>query len=142
MKKGLKIVLITIISLIILLIGFIFLIIKGILPNPFLDTKDLVCKLENIPEYNGADVLLTFNFDKNTVFKGYSEEYIYKYETEEIATEIYEKLRQNSNSEISIDGKTVKLSNYYKSEKDKGYYGKTKKQIKKIYVSELLYECK
>ena len=59
MKRCIKIVLSSILTLITLVIIYAILVIKGIFPNPFIDTKDLVCTVKEFSYM--TDLVMTFN---------------------------------------------------------------------------------
>lgn len=142
MKK--KLIIGIIISLGLLLTTYIILIIKQIIPNPFLDTSDLVCIRDDsnatidIKEEN----VYIFSFDKNAIIKSYKVQYIYILDTEKEAKKYYEYLKETDTPNLKIEDNKVIVFSNYKIEKNKGYYGRSKEQIKKYYEKEFLYECK
>lgn len=69
MKKGIKLVLGFISLGAILVFVYVILIMKGILPNPFLDTKDLICNREYVyGDYFTIESVI-FSFDSEAVVK-------------------------------------------------------------------------
>ena len=135
-----KIVIGTIISVVLLIVAYIILVLTGLFPNPFLDTKDLICRFDNFYPVGDVDVIMTFRFDKKAKIKSYTESYVYVIEDEEHLKQIEEELI-SENEKFTIDGNELITYTDFYIKKDIGYYGKTKKEIKKIYSEEFFYTC-
>ena len=124
MNNNLKLVLSVLCFIFIIIVVYVILIIKGILSNPFLDTKDLVCRVDNFYP-DGTDLVVTFRFDKKAMIKSYTESYVYFIEDENELNELKYDLEKN-NEEFTINGNEVTIYINFFIERDKGYYGKTK----------------
>lgn len=144
-NKSLKIVLGIIITLIVLVIGFIILIVTEVIPNPFLDTKDLVCEITIGDPTAGpqAKTIFIFKFDKQAIITSYNEKAVQYFLSNDEAKNEYNNIKSNNESaNIELNENSIIYSIDYSLEVDKGYYGKSKKEIKKIFIDEYSYECK
>ena len=119
MKKGIKILLGILIPIIILIIIYIILVLIKVLPNPFLDTKSLVCKKTNDQISFTYEEIVIIEFNKDATVKEVKEKEIYIFLEEQEAKDYYE---QESDNRID-------------------YGSVTKKEIKKRYIEEYSYEC-
>lgn len=144
MNKKFKIILTTVISILVLIIVYIILIIKGILPNPFLDTKDLVCTI--FESYEDSEEtferISKFKFDNKAIIVSYEVEEISTYSSIESANKNYEYINEEKYTYVEKKENVIHLISTYEIEENKGYYGKTKKEIKEMYEKNFLYECK
>lgn len=138
MKKVIKGILI---SVIVLIIIYIILVLTKVLPNPFLDTKDLVCTRETkLPGYVEQEIVI-IKFNKDATIKEYDE--IYKI--------IYEDVKELNNykdylTSINVDyrynevEKSIETKELIKITQKNNYYKKTKKEMKNIFLNEIHYE--
>lgn len=126
-EKNTKIYLIIGIIISLLILVYIALVIFNILPNPFLDTKDLVCiRYESAAEvYYEEENIITFKFDKWAKVKSY---------VDELTTKRPDLI-------IKQEGKNVISISNYNVEFGKGYYNYTKKQLKEMYEKEFNFVC-
>lgn len=140
MKKGLKILLGVLILLILLSIVYAILIVKQILPNPFLDTKDLICSRENkFPGYIESEIII-MEFNKDATIKNYKE--IYKITYEDIEElKLYKESFDSLNKEYQYDenDKSISTEDFVQVDDINGYYKKTKKEMKNIMLNDLYY---
>ena len=93
MKKGIIFGILSVI--IILIVIYMVLIIIGILPNPFLDTSDLVCTFEHPGSVCTEEVI--FKFDNRAILKEYEENQINHYRTVEDSKIMYDSLIESIN---------------------------------------------
>jgi len=140
-NKGLKIFLGILTTLILLIVVFIVLIIKEIIPNPFLDTKDLVC--EGRIKTEDYEKKIVYKFDKKTIVEKYVEIIAIKLDSTEETKEKYNELSKTPDIDIKLDleNNSIVASKEYNIELNNGYYGKTKKEIVDIYVNQYNYIC-
>ena len=140
MKKGLKILLGVLILLILLSIVYAILIVKQILPNPFLDTKDLICSRENkFPGYIESEIII-MEFNKDATIKNYKE--IYKITYEDIEElKLYKESFDSLNKEYQYDenDKSISTEDFVQVDDINGYYKKTKKEMKNIMLNDLYF---
>ena len=140
MKKGIKILIGVIILLVILVICYIALVITKVLPNPFLDTKDLMCSRETqLPGYVESEIIV-MEFNKDATIKTYKEMYKITFENvEELKS--YKKYLDSVNKKYKYDetDKSIAIEDIMKINKENGYYKKTKKEMKNIMLNELYY---
>ena len=125
-----------------IIIVVIVLILLGIIPNPFLDTSDLVCYETMYEDETVKEVLKnTFEFDKFGYFTIFNSEYTVKYNNLELAQNNYKDLIENENIDAIIDENVVIVKNQIKADEYKSFLGKKRKEIKKIYEHEFFYDC-
>lgn len=139
-NKSLKIVLGIIITLIVLVIGFIILIVTEVIPNPFLDTKDLVCERGYALDENSYFIEKKFfKFNFKAYVKYIKQENITKYFDEELAKKYYDEIiKYTEKDKIKLNGnEIISVINEKNS-----YSDKTKQEIKEYFEHELAYECK
>lgn len=141
MKKRIKVLLI-ILGFIVLIIGIlVILVLKKIIPNPFLDTSDLVCSKEDEQVVWVENQNTVISFDKWGYSKQLDEKTIYTFESEEVAKQYFNSAKE------SLSGGSVVL----KLEKNNVIFNigkrkmseiekKTKKDIKLKYEG-IGYEC-
>ena len=95
-----------------IIIVVIVLILLGIIPNPFLDTSDLVCYETMYEDETVKEVLKnTFEFDKFGYFTIFNSEYTVKYNNLELAQNNYKDLIENENIDAIIDENVVIYGN-------------------------------
>lgn len=143
MRKGVKVLFIVLILLGILVLGYIGLIIKGVLPSPFLDTSDLVCtRLIKFEAYT-QETVITFRFDKWANLNSYEAINNLVYPTLEAATEYYEYTKPyvDSIELIEEDNKVKFFSSTIKNNKDSYHFEKTKQELKDEYEKNNSYIC-
>lgn len=108
-----------------------------------LDTKDLICVRNSDYTDFKYEEKVTVGFDENAVITEYEEKYAVIYPTNKEAKSYYNETKlNNSDINITLDDNQVIFSNIIFVDENNNYFGKTKKQIKKIYIEELFYECK
>lgn len=138
MKKKIIIILISII----LLIGvYTTLVLIKVLPNPFLDTKDLVCKKINDQISFTYEEIAIIKFNKFAKVKEVEQKEIYVFLDEQEAKDYYEQESGNPSFNYEIDKNKVTISNTLTSADGIDYSVVTKKDIKKRYIEEYAYEC-
>jgi len=140
MKKSMKILLGILIPIVVLIIIYIILIITKVVPNPFLDTSDLVCSRENDYFDFILEEKVIIKFDNKANIKEYEVYEIFKFNSLEAANDYYELLSSDTNN-LEIDEKNVIKKSVYNIEEYKEYSGKTKEEMKNIYVEKLFYIC-
>lgn len=144
MKKGVKILIGVVLSILILVSIYIVLIIKGVLPNPFIDNKDLVCTFND--HDTSVEEKIIFLFDKNCVVRSYLQKRVYIYSDEKEAKEYYDNFLKKDSSiintykdrEISLEGNKIYMTLNYEIDENSIYYKKTKEEIKDIYEKEYI----
>ena len=143
MKREIKILLGILIPIIIIVITYVILMLNGIVPNPFLDTKDLVCsRLSSSTEFNTEEEIVTIHFDKKAIIKEVKTEYVMDFTTEQLAKEYYDKtIKYVDSAEINLNGKIVSFPTIIKIDESNTNYNKTKKEIEKLYEEVLVYDC-
>lgn len=141
MKKSIKIVLISITSIFGLLGIYIILIVKGILPNPFLDTKDLVCTRGTIFDAE-TRTEKTIKFKWNGHIKEIESKETLIFFEEEQAVDVFSSLKKSIGEDweeyMSIEESTVVINSKDPISIDEEKM--SKKQIKDKY-KENGYEC-
>ena len=140
MKKGAKILIGVIILVVILIIVYAALVITRVLPNPFLDTKDLICSREiQFPGYVESEIII-IKFNKDATIKNYKEIYKITYENER-ELKSYKEYMDSIGKEYQYDenNKTISIEDFIKVNKNNGYYKKTKKEMKNMILNELYY---
>lgn len=138
MKKVIKGILI---SVIVLIIIYIILVLTKVLPNPFLDTKDLVCKKINDQISFTYEEIVIIKFNNDATVREVEQKEIYVFLDEQEAKDYYEQESDNKNFNFEIEGNKVTISNTLTSENKIDYSVVTKKEIKKRYIEEYSYEC-
>ena len=143
MKRGIKILLGVLVPIIIILTVYLILIIKQILPNPFLDTKDLVCIRDssNPTIQDKIEEEKIFKFDNKAIITSYDEKMIYTFWLESTAKREYEYAKKVKTNKVTLDNNVLTILRTYIMKENEGYYGKTKKEIRKIYEEDLGYDC-
>lgn len=140
MKKGIKILISISVLIVLLMVTYIILIIKQVVPNPLLDTSDLVCSRETkLPGYTEAEIIVV-EFNTDATIKSYKE--IYKITYEDIEElKLYKKYMDSMNKEYKYDenNKTILNEKFIKVNKNNGYYKKTKKEMKNMMLNDLYY---
>lgn len=144
-NKVKKIILSIVIFILLVVISLPILIIKNIIPNPFLDTSDLVCIMGRMePDVYTHQNVVTIKFNKKAIVKDIKEEGKYTFHDSKTATLFYEEFRNsigaNYKEIISLDDKilTVKINSTDATDDMKKML---KKEIK-IKYEEFGYECK
>lgn len=143
MKKGIKLLLGTLISIIVLIVIYIILVLFGVAINPFLDTKDLVCTRIFLDLGYTSNEVVNIKFNKKAIVEkiDFSEEVVFE---EAASAQTFYVEMQNSIGEdwqkhLTIEGnKVIIVEDVSISTKEEPV---TKKQIKKDY-EDSLYECK
>ncbi len=109
MKNKRLTIILSISGLLFLLITLIVLILLGVIPNPFLDTSDLVCKREHYyPELGVTSIEeRLYSFNNKAREEKVIERYINKYETVEIAKEEYNKLLEIGENTKKLEGNMI-----------------------------------
>lgn len=132
-----------IISFIIMVVTYVCLIIFEILPNPFLDTTDLICsKVVDTGDFKIIDERI-ITFDKKANIKLITEKNITEYPNEETAKIAYERITKDQDLTTKIELQGNQLVGEYieiSVENFKGY-GKNKKDVKRYYEIEFDYVC-
>ena len=140
MKKGIKILICVIISVAILVIIYAVLVIAKVLPNPFLDTKDLMCSRETeLPGYIESEIIV-IEFNKDATIKTYKEMYKITFENvEELKT--YKEYLDSVNKKHKYDetDKSITIEDVTEINEENGYYKKTKKEMKNMILNELYF---
>lgn len=143
MKKNVKIILGVIAIFIVLIITYIILIANEILPNPFLDTSDLVCSREN--NYGTLDYKekIIIKFDKFQRVKQHVSINSFIYKTLEDAQDAYNNLDNKEGYELNSEENSIETKKIISITKDNSFYKKNKNQMKNFYINELYYTiCK
>lgn len=144
MKKGIKILIGIIVSVVILVIVYAVLVIAKVLPNPFLDTKDLMCNRNS--DCDGIcdrKITLTVKFNKKALVTNVIKVDKHDFYEKEEATIFFEEFKEfigtGWEEYLEINGQQVLLidNNFITSNENE----LTKKEIKVKY-EELGYECK
>lgn len=127
MSKSKKIVLGIITGIVLIVITLFILIITKTIPNPFLDTSDLLCKREN---YN-FDEVITFKF--NWLGKSiFTKKDIYLYfESKEEADEYYNNYAVEDSGYIRENDNTIIFNTPNEDEKEN--YKVSRKKLLKLY---------
>lgn len=129
-------------SIIILLATIVILIVKNVIPNPFLDTKDLICTKKTYEVEYESKRVVTIEFDKWANSKNFilSEEitFIESNKAKEFFDKMKKSIGKDWGKKISIDDKKISINENIKLEKKDI---SNKKQIKVEY-EEMGYECK
>ena len=143
MKKGIKILIGIIIFVILLVVTYIVLVVKEILPNPLLDTRDLYCYKDssNFTIDDKIEEKKIFKFDSKAIIISYEEKTIYTFASEEYAKEQYEYAKEQKTDNADLNKNVLTISRTFLMKENEGYYGKTKEEIKKIYGDEFSYDC-
>ena len=143
MRKKMKLILSIILIVVVLVVSYIILIIKGILPNPFLDTSELVCVRTSNASGNSLETeLVTISFDKSAKIKILKEELLIEFDIVEEAQEYYDEfIMYLGEDTLFLEGNKVSSYSIVKIDKDNNYFDKTKEEMKKIYIKEYQYEC-
>ena len=140
MKKSIKILIGVIVSVVILVIVYAVLVIAKVLPNPFLDTKDLMCSRETqLPGYIESEIIV-IEFNKDATIKTYKEMYKITFENvEELKT--YKEYLDSVNKKHKYDetDKSITIEDVTEINEENGYYKKTKKEMKNMILNELYY---
>ncbi len=99
---------------------------------PKIDNSDLVCTgiLANYDEYRDK-VVVTISFDENAVITQYEEKYV---------SDVY--VDKESDESGKGYNSIEDYSQIIEVDKDNSYYGKTKQEMRDIYVNQLYYDCK
>lgn len=143
MRRNIKVLIVITISLAILILIYIGLVIKEILPNPFLDTSDLVCTRAIEFETYTEESVIIFVFDKKAKLKKYEITENMVYPTLEEAKEYYEYTKPYVNFlELIEEENKVKYFSSIKQNKDDSFhFSKTKKELKEEYEKNDSYIC-
>ena len=125
MKKG---IILTTSSIVLILITLLILMITNVIPNPFLDTSDLVCVRKN---YN-YDEIVTFKFDRlgKSVFSN-KVDHLY-FDTNEEADEYYNEFSVDNSNLVKENDTTIIVNTPKDNEKE--HYKKSRRKIKKLYT--------
>lgn len=143
MKKSIKIVLCIVVPLTVLITTYIILIVKGILPNPFLDTSDLVCSRESIFGLLTYKEEVIIKFDKFQRVNQHISIDSFIYETLEDAQDAYNNLDDKEVYKLNKEENSIEFEKTISITKDNSFYKKNKQQMKDFYINELFYtECK
>ncbi len=96
--------------------------------TPKIDNSDLVCTgiLANLDDYR-VRIVVTISFDEEAIITQRKETYFNDFYLDELDKEYN-----------SVEN----YSQIIKSDENDIYYGKTKQEMKDIYVNELYYDCK
>ena len=115
--------------------------INGVVPNPFLDTSDLVCSRETkLPIYVEQEIIIV-KFNKDATIKEYDEIYKIIYDDEEELNNYKDYLTSiNVDYRYNESEKSIETKELIKITKENNYYNKTKKEIKNIFLDEIHYE--
>lgn len=127
--------------LISIVVIYVVLVISKVLPNPLLDTKDLVCSRENDYVDFVLEEKVIIRFDSKAKIKEYELQDVFKFDSSIAAKDYYELLNLDANN-LELDKKNVIQKSVYSIKENMEYKGKTKEEIKKIYVEELFYTCR
>lgn len=142
MKKGIKTSLVIIASIILIVIIMAVLIIMQIIPNPFLNKKDLMCAREADQIIYYTQELVTVSFDKWGKANSSEMEVIYVYEDEISAEQDFEELQKDSNgdlkSKLKVDKNKIIITK--ENENFPNIKSRIRKDIKLMY-KEYQYEC-
>lgn len=138
-KKKRMIILSIILFILALIATYIILVIKDILSNPLLDTRDLVCVRK---DNYGDDVEYIFKFNKDAIVTSYKEIHNSILLTKEEAKEFFNLKKQNGENVefIESENKVKSIYEFYVEENYK-YYGMTKKQIKEEKITKYGWKC-
>jgi len=143
MKKSIKIILSIVVLLTILIGTYIILIVKEILPNPFLDTSDLVCSRESNYGLLDYKEKIIIKFDKFQRVEQHVSINSFIYETLEDAQEAYNSLDNKEEYKLNKEENSIEFQKTILITSDNSFYKKNKKQMKDFYINELFYtECK
>ena len=143
MRKGIKVSIGALVLVVVLVLVYIVLIIKGILPNPFLDTSDLVCTRTIEFETYSEEEKVVFKFDKWANLEKYEMSLNVIYPTFEEAKEYYEHNKQyvESLKFIEEENKIVFSNDIFKNKDDEYHFNKTKQELKEEYEKNHSYKC-
>lgn len=139
MKNKIKILF----PVLLIIIIFVILIVVGIIPNPFLDTKDLVCTRESDFVTRTRTEKITISFNSRGNIEKIVEEYIRKYQSNEEAKQFYNSIIEDASDDvaITIENNTVTETREQTTFENFGGYEKNKKGLTKFYTDELYYNC-
>lgn len=142
-NKKLKIIVGIILFLIVLITTYIVLVITDILPNPLLDTSDLVCERKNDFGNVVEKRQYVFNFDNVAKLNSYQEIFNLVFHDYESAKEYYNSNKlSEKNIEFIEEEKTVKIIYNVNIEDVNHLKNKLKEDIKKMYTTTYNCECR
>ena len=142
-NKKLKIIIGIIVFILALIATYIILIIKDILPNSQLDTKDLFChRINYVAEViDGAEYV--FSFDEEAKFSKYKLIYYTIYPSYEEAKEYYDNNKEiKDNMEFIEEENRINTIYIVSANESNELKDKTKEEIKQLYIDRYFYECK
>lgn len=139
MKKKFKILL----PVLLIVIIFVILIVLGIIPNPFLDTRDLVCTRGSLVSDHETNTETTVTFKVDGTVKEITTKNINVYNSEEQALSEFNSFKESIGADweeyISLEKNIITIQD--KDTVSHNMEGVLKKDIKKKY-KENGYECK
>lgn len=143
-KKKTMIIIVIILFILALIATYIILVTKGVFNNILLDTRDLVCERVTDGEAIDEKKQYIFKFDKKSYLIEYNETTYLTFLKLEFAKEYYETSNAYiQNLELVENDNTVKFSFSHKNIKEDGLLsGKTKQEVKQLYIEKYYYNCK
>lgn len=139
-NKKLKIIIGIIVFILALIATYIILIIKDILPNPLLDTSDLVC--ERINDF-GEEEEYIFKFNNRAKVISYQRNTNIKFNDYDFAKEYYDEIKYKENIKFNEEEYSISTNFTFKIEENNvQLYNKTKEEVNELYTSYYNFDCK